>query len=68
MTKLERALKAAEQLPAEMQERIADNLLHYVDRYLALRDDVALGVAQLDRGEWVDADFSINRLIGFLHS
>ncbi len=66
MTKLERAMQAAEQLPEEMQERLADNLLQYVDRFVALRDDIALGVAQLDRGEWVDADAAIELILSEL--
>ena len=66
MTKLERALQAAEQLPEEMQEQLAENLLHYVDKYLALRDDIAIGVGQLDRGEWVDADEAVAKILNGL--
>ena len=56
MSKLERAVKAAEQLPEELRERLGDDLLHFVDKYLALRDDIANGVMQLDRGEIVDGE------------
>ena len=56
MTKLERAVKAAEQLPEELREKLGDDLLHFVDKYLALRDDIALGVMQLDRGETIDGE------------
>lgn len=62
MTKLERAMQAAEQLPQEMQERLADNLLQYVDRYVALKKDVAIGVAQLDAGDTVDGEVVFARM------
>ncbi|MBL8582014.1 MAG: hypothetical protein JNL61_07300 [Rhizobiaceae bacterium] len=56
MTKLERALREATKLPAEVQEKLGDDLLHYIDRYLALREEIAIGVAELDRGETVPAE------------
>ncbi len=56
MSKIEMALRAAEKLPPEMQEQLAENLLHYVDRYLALRDEIDIGIAQLDRGEFIDGE------------
>ncbi len=51
MTKLERAVEAAGQLPEELREKLGDDLLHYIDRYLALRDDLEAGLRQLDAGE-----------------
>jgi predicted transcriptional regulator len=66
MTDSERAVQAIEKLPEDMQERVVDNLVHYVDKYLALRDDIAIGVAQLDRGEWVDADEAMSRILSGL--
>lgn len=54
MTKLEYALKEAEKLPPEMQEQLGENLLHAIHKWLALQDDLAIGIAQLDAGEVVD--------------
>jgi hypothetical protein len=56
MTKLERAVKAAEQLPEELREKLGEDLLHYIDRYLALRDDLELGLRQLDAGEGIPGE------------
>jgi hypothetical protein len=50
MTKLEQAAKEAKQLPPELQEELGDKLLHYIHKYLALRDEIAIGIAELDRG------------------
>lgn len=54
MSKIEMALRAAEKLPAEMQDQLAENLLHYVDKCLALQDEIAIGIAQAERGELID--------------
>ncbi|MBD0413265.1 hypothetical protein [Oryzicola mucosus] len=54
MTKLERALKEAEQLPDELREQLGDQLLHYIHNYLALRDDLDAGLAELDAGQMRD--------------
>ena len=62
MTKLERALQAAEQLPEELRDQLGEELLHYVDRYLALRDDLDVGVRQLDAGEGIPAEIVFERL------
>lgn len=62
MTKFERAVKAAEELPDDVREELGDNLLHYIDRYLALRDDIALGVEQIERGEMVDGEIVLAKL------
>jgi predicted transcriptional regulator len=56
MTKLERALSEATKLPADMQEKLGDDLLHYIHKYLALREEIAIGVAELDRGETATAE------------
>jgi hypothetical protein len=50
MTKLERAIKEAEQLPDELREQLGDQLLHYIHKYLALRDDLDAAIAELDAG------------------
>ena len=55
MTKLERALKEAEQLPDELREKLGDDLLHYIHKYLALRDDIEVGLRQLDAGQEIPA-------------
>lgn len=60
MSKFDRAVKAAENLPEDLRE----DLLHYIDKYLALRDDIAIGVAQLERGEVVDGEVVFARLGG----
>lgn len=54
MTKLERAVKEAEQLPDELREQLGDNLLHYIHKYLALRDDLDAGLRELDAGQGLD--------------
>jgi hypothetical protein len=54
MTKLERAIKEAEQLPSEMREELGEKLLHYIHKYLALRDDLDVGLRELDAGEGLD--------------
>ena len=50
MLKLERAIKEAEQLPDELREQLGDRLLHYIHKYLALRDDVDASLRELDAG------------------
>lgn len=50
MSKFERAVKAAEELPDDVREELGDNLLHYIDRYLALKEDIDVGIAELDAG------------------
>ena len=62
MTKFERAMRAAEELPEDLRERLGENLLHFIDKYLALQDDIAVGVTQLDRGEMVDGEIVFARL------
>lgn len=54
MTKLERAIKEAEQLPDEVRERLGDDLLHYIHKYLALRDDLEVGLRELEAGQGLD--------------
>jgi len=62
MTKLERALEAAEQLPAEMQEQLGDDVLHFIDRYLSLVDDLNAGLRELDEGKGIPADVVFSEL------
>ena len=56
MTKLERAIKEAEQLPPEMQEQLGDDLLHYIHKYLALVDDLDEGIRALEQGDKIPAE------------
>ena len=56
MTKLERALHEAEKLPPEMQEEIGDDLLHYIHKYLALCDDLEIGIRELDEGRGIPGE------------
>ena len=62
MTKLERAVKAAEGLPEDLREKIGEDLLHFIDKYLALKQDIDVGMAQLERGEVVDGELVFARL------
>lgn len=50
MTKLERALKAAEDLPEDLREQIGEDLLHFIDKYMVLTKDIDEGLAELDAG------------------
>lgn len=54
MTKLERALVEADKLPDDVQEQLGEQLLHYIHKYLALRDDLEAGLRELDAGHGVD--------------
>ncbi|MBA3446141.1 MAG: hypothetical protein H0T56_00760 [Pseudaminobacter sp.] len=54
MTKLERALIEAEQLPSDLREQLGEKLLHYIHKYLALRGDIDAGLRELDAGEGRD--------------
>jgi hypothetical protein len=56
MTKLENAIKAAEQLPEELQERLDEDLLPFIDKYLALRDDLEAAFAEIDAGKGIPAE------------
>jgi hypothetical protein len=51
MTKLERAIKEAEQLPDEFREQLGDDLLHFIHKYLALRDELAVGISAITHSE-----------------
>jgi hypothetical protein len=56
MTKFERAMQAAGQLPEDMREQLGDDLLHFIDKYLALRDDIDIGLRELDAGEIIEGE------------
>lgn len=62
MTKLERAVKAAEDLPEDLRERIGEDLLHFIDKYLALAQDIDEGLAELDAGRSVPVEVVLERL------
>jgi predicted transcriptional regulator len=54
MTKLERAIAEANQLPDELRDQLGEQLLHYIHKYLALRDDLDAGLHELDEGRGRD--------------
>lgn len=62
MTKFEKAVQEAEKLPTDVRERLGEDLLHFVDKFLALRDDIAVGVAQLDSGDIIDGEVVFAKL------
>lgn len=62
MTKLERAIEAAKKLPPEEQERLGDGVLGYVDRYLALREDLEKGIQDIEAGRVVDGKTVLQKL------
>ncbi len=62
MTKFEKAVQEAEKLPTDVRERLGEDLLHFVDKFLALRDDVAVGIAQLDGGDTVNGEVVFAKL------
>jgi hypothetical protein len=62
MTKLERAIAEAENLPAELREELGEQLLHYIHKYLALRDDLDIGLAELDAGQGLDGSEVLSAL------
>jgi hypothetical protein len=58
MTKILRdAMQKVEALPTSVQERIAQELIGYVDRINALRADLEIGLRQLDAAEGREIDF-----------
>ena len=60
MTKLLRdAMAKVEALPAPVQERIAQELIGYVDKINALRADLNEGLRQLDAGQGRELDFDL---------
>ena len=56
MPKLERAIKEAEQLPDELREELGDRPLHYIHKYLVLRDELDAGIRELEAELGVDGD------------
>lgn len=62
MTKFERAVHAAAELPDDLREQLGENLLHFVDKYLALRDDIDIGLHELDAGKGMPAEVVFGRL------
>lgn len=62
MTKLERALKAAEDLPEDLREQIGEDVLHFIDTYMVLTRDVDEGLAELDAGLGVPVEDALARL------
>jgi hypothetical protein len=56
MTKLENAIKAAEQLPEELQEKLGEDLLRFIDKYMSLRDDLEAAIAEIDAGKGIPAE------------
>lgn len=68
MSKFERAVKAAENLPEDLREELGEDLLHYIDKYLALAGDIDEGLAELDAGKGIPADVVFDRLMARLGS
>ncbi len=62
MSKFDRAVKAAENLPEDLREELGEDLLHYIDKYLALAEDIDAGIAELDAGQGIPADVVFDRL------
>ena len=62
MSKLERAVQEAEKLPEELREKLGDDLLHYIHKYLAFREEIEVGLRQLDAGEEVAVEEVFARL------
>ena len=59
MTKLlEQAIEIVSTLPEADQDRIAKELIYYVDKLMALRADVEVGIRQLDAGEGRELDIN----------
>jgi hypothetical protein len=57
MTKVLRdAIAKVEALPEDEQDRIARDLIEYLDKLSALRADVEIGIRQLDAGEGRELD------------
>jgi Arc/MetJ-type ribon-helix-helix transcriptional regulator len=65
MTKVLRdAIARVEALPVSEQDRIARELIDYLDKLSALRADLESGIRQLDAGEGreLDADAFLRRM------
>jgi hypothetical protein len=62
MTKLERALQEAEKLPDDLRERLGDDLLHFIHKYLTLRDELAIGLRELGAGQVEDGNTVLSEL------
>jgi septum formation topological specificity factor MinE len=56
MTKLERAIREANELPEDLREKLRDDILHFIHKFLALRDDLDLAIGELDAGQGIPAD------------
>jgi hypothetical protein len=57
MTKvLREAIAKVEALPEADQDRIARELIDYLDKLSALRSDIEVGIRQLDAGEGRELD------------
>jgi hypothetical protein len=54
MTKLERAIEEANQLPDELRDQLGEQLLHYIHKYLASRDDLDAALHEFDAGRGRD--------------
>ena len=66
MTKLlEQAIEIVSTLPEADQDRIAKELIYYVDKLMALRADVEVGIRQLDAGE--GRELNIDDLLREIH-
>ncbi len=62
---LREAIAKVEALPEAEQDRIARELIDYVDKLSALRADLDVGIRQLDAGEGRELD--INAFLQEMH-
>lgn len=66
MTKLlEQAIETVRSLSEADQDRIANKLINYIDKLVALRADVDVGIRQLDAGE--GRELNIDELLREIH-
>jgi hypothetical protein len=49
-------------LPEEMQEQLGEDVLHFIDRYLSLVDDLNAGLRELDEGKGIPAHVVFSEL------
>lgn len=50
MSKLDDAVREVRRLPPEMQEKVAEDLLTYAHRWLALKTEIDRGIADVEAG------------------
>ena len=53
-TSLQHAIEYLDQLPAPVQDNVAEQLIAYVKQWLALQDGIDQGADELARGEGIE--------------